>query len=370
MYASMKNCLSAYMAFKTGVRIAQGIYLDASNGKIDGCVGLFFTYGGKCPHIVAKAARTHEGKAVYGVEFENLLKIEKTGMNLEKRRTPEPLGLWYEEGTLVTLQSGLSGTLMKNVPGKLLFSPERADKIISAVTAWWRLLQESFGVKQVYLSEKAYGRHIKSPVALFLERFYVDKDETRFLTQRYLEKPFLVGKTLPFMVRHGDFCTANMIFEPSGVGVIDWEYPLRHELPLFDLFFFFSSLRFPYSGYRGESNHFRSFTEVFWGNAYINGAMRRSIREICALFQIHERIVPDLFLLSLIQIAHMKYDAFFKSLGIHESPGTDTSPWGHKKISGRAMLKRLEKNVPFSYIRKGVCETVRFAIRNGLPEFT
>lgn len=356
---------------KFDIKSEKVIYLDASHGKIDGCVCLFFGCGGDdYPLVVAKGARTAEGKGIYAVEFDNLLKMEKSGMNSGRRTTPEPLVLWHENGTQVTLQSALPGPLLKNIPGNILFSPKRVEQSIATVTGWWQNFQESFGVKWITLSDDAYFSNVLLSVKLFLKRFLLDRQEKGFLTHRYLEQNILMGERLPFMMQHGDFGTANIVMQPEGIGVIDWEYPLKHKLPLFDLFFFFSTLRFPYSGYRGESNHFRSFKEVFWGKSYINDAIRRSIMDICSIFQISERIVPDLFLLSLIQIVNMKYDAFLKSLGIHEDLELDAPSSGNPKKTGRELVQGLEKNVPFSCIKKGVCENVRFLIRNGFPALT
>lgn len=372
MFQFMKKCIISYLRsqHRFEVKSEKVVYLDASSGKVDGCVCLFFGGEEDYPLVVAKGARTTEGKAVYAIEFDNLLKMQKIGMNSRRPTTPKPLGLWHEEGTLVTLQSALPGPLMKNVPGNILFSPERVERSIAGVASWWRNFQESFGVKWINLSKDAYFLNVLLSVKLFLKRFQVDSEEIRFLNHRYLEQNTLFGEALPFMIRHGDFCTANILLQPEGIGVIDWEFPLKHQLPLFDLFFFFSSLRFPYSGYRRESNHFRSFTEIFWGGSHINDAIRRCISEMCTVFQIPERIVSDLFLLSLIQIANLKYDAFMKANGIHENIDMEAPLSGDRKESGREVIQGLEKDVPFSCIRKGVCQNVRFVIQNGFPALT
>jgi hypothetical protein len=372
MFESIKKYVHSYMAQqgKFEIELEKIIYLDASYGKVDGCVCLFFGCDGDYPRVVAKGARTTEGKGIYAVEFDNLLKMEKAGLNSRRRTTPEPLGLWHEEGTLVTLQSALPGPLLKNIPGDVHFSAKRVHQSIAAVTAWWQTFQETFGVKWISLSEDAYFSNVLLSVMLFLKRFLLDGREKRFLTHRYLKQNALIGETLPFMMRHGDFCTANTVLQPDGIGVIDWEYPLKHQLPLFDLFFFFSTLRFPYSGYRGESSHFRSFKAVFWGNAYINDAIRRSIRDMCSIFRIPEGVVPDLFLLTLIQIANMKYDALMKAMGIHGDLHMEGSLPENRQEFRWENIQGMKKDVPFSFDKHGICENVRFLIRNGFPNLT
>ena len=78
------------------------------------------------------------------------------------------------------------------------------------------------------------------PIARFRRRFLLEPDEGDFLSRRYEREKPLEGVELPLMMRHGDFCTANLVLQDSGVGVFDWEFPLRHRLPLFDLFYFFA----------------------------------------------------------------------------------------------------------------------------------
>ena len=98
-----------------------------------------------------------------------------------------------------------------------------------------------------------------------LQRYRTNAEEVHFLIQNYIEKQPLIGMPLPYMVKHADFCTANMTLQKDGIGVFDWEFKLQHELPLFDFFFFFSSTRFPFTGPKSESSHYESFKQVFWG---------------------------------------------------------------------------------------------------------
>ncbi len=198
----------------------------------------------------------------------------------------------------------------------------------------------------------------------------MDRDEILFLTRRYLEKRPLLGIELPFMVRHCDFGPANIVYGPEGIGVFDWEFPLDHHLPLFDLFFFFSSLRFPFKGYRGESSYFESFISVFWGHNYLNEAMRECIKQMCAVFEIPRECVQDLFLLSLIQEANMKYQALIKGHGINEDSPIGTQMSEEKKSLLWHSLWIRKKDNPFAFIRDGVFENIRFIVRNGLPNLT
>ena len=214
-----------------------------------------------------------------------------------------------------------------------------------------------------------YHKEILTPLKRFQQRYLLEQDEIDFLNRRYLVEKPLLGVELPFMVRHADFCTANMSLHPRGIGVFDWEFALDHHLPLFDLFFFFSSVRFPFSGCKGESSHFKSFIDVFWGNNYFNKAMQESIQQACASFEIPPETLPDLFLPSLIQVANMKYDGLMESHGLHEEPDVGNGISREEKRLRWKSFDMPEKNNPFAFIRKGVFENIRFIVRHGLPDF-
>jgi hypothetical protein len=161
------------------------------------------------------------------------------------------------------------------------------------------------------------------------------------------------------MVRHGDFCAANMVLGERGLGVFDWEFPLVHGTPLFDLFFFFSSVRFPHDRFRGESGHYESFVSVFWDESYFNDAMRATLARACEQFRVPRETVADLFVLSLIQVANMKYEGLLEAHGF--AGGDERARW--------SSFTNPDKDAPFARIRGGVFENLRSVVRRGLPRF-
>jgi len=350
---------------RESIDLSRVVALDDSQGPRQGCLLLLFDGESDAPGLIAKgwplaAARMRGGKSIYEIEFENLQALQRIGMNEAAANTPDPLGLWRDGDLLVTLQSGLPGQLLKNVPGRTLFGADALDATLSAVFDWWEQLQRLFGVQRVRVTEGFYETRILRPVDDFRQRFSLERDEVDFLQRRFLDERRLAGLELPLMAQHGDFCPANMVRQGGRVAVFDWEFPLRHRLPLFDLFHFFGSVRFPFGGPRGESTHFASFIELFWGEGYFQRALRKRLRAVCAAHGVPSQGVADLFLLALIRIANLKYEALVE---IHGTPEvTDEKPaW--EAAGGTA------KDVPFAHIRDGVFENLRHVVRVGLPPF-
>lgn len=369
MYSRVRRCVESYLAEqgRRDVRTDRVFYLDVTNREVDGYCYLFFAGEEPGPALVAKAAEGHAGRAVFEIEYENLRKLEGIGMNAEHRRTPEPLGRWDDDGTLVTLQSALPGALMKNVPGKALFSQSTAGATIGRVVDWWKHLQQLLGVQRHRVSEELYEHHVLEPIRLFERRYVETAEESELLDRRYRRERSLLGAELPFMVRHGDFCTANMALHGDRLGVFDWEFPLEHQIPLFDLFYFFSSTRFPHAGRRGESGHFESFASVFWEDHHLNRTMRRCIVELCEAFRIPQEAVADLLVLSLVQVANMKYEGLLAAHGAEETDGTELVSSDVK----RDRWKRFEEpdiDLPLACIQDGAFRNLALVAQRGLPD--
>jgi hypothetical protein len=350
-----------------GVRTDRVVAFDASNGLIDGLCYLFFCDDEQSPAIVAKAARTPAGKAIFEVEYENLEALQARGMNASRHTVPDPLGKWYEDDTLVTLQSALPGVLMMNVPGSSLFSPTVVDINLDRVVDWWVHFQNCFGVRRVTLAGDTHDEMVIAPIHLFRRRYLLDGDEESFLTRRFERERVLDGVELPFMARHGDFCVANMVMdEDGGIGVFDWEFRLQHQVPLFDLFFFFASVRFPYTGPMGESSHFKSFVSVYWEDNFYRTAVQKRLRHVCTTFDLPHETLADLLVLSLIQAANMKYDGLLESHGMVEPE--DSGATNEEKRARWRRFDHPDLDAPFACIQGGIFENLRLLVRRGLPE--
>ena len=344
------------------------VSLDATKGAIDGYTFLVFDPSGVAPELIAKAARTAAGRQIYRVEYANLERLEKIGMNADRPRTPRPLALRDDDDGLITLQSALGGTLMKNLPGAELFSADRARETLRTVVDWWLVLQERFGVERVRLDASRHVEEVEQPVRRFLARYLVGQDERRLL-DRYLHASPLLDAELPWLVRHGDFCTANMQLADDGIGVFDWEFPLRRELPLFDLFYFVSSVRFPYGGYRGESSHLESFEAVFWGESYFAEAVRDELRRVAAELELEPERLADLLVLSLVQVAEMKYLSLMEAAGASVDADPSESASDADKRDRWASFARPDRDVPFACIRDGRFVNLQRIAERGLPRF-
>jgi hypothetical protein len=351
---------------RSDVRMDRVVCLDVTNRLIDGTCYLLGD-ADRFPQVVAKVARTPQGQAVFETEFETLRDLQRIGMNESRQTTPEPLDLHREGDTLITLQSALPGTLMKNMPGSSLFSVSRADESIALVTTWWGEFQRRFGQKRLVVTEERYESEVLAHVRRFKNRFLLGTEERELLSRRFERERPLLGTELPFMARHGDFCTANMVLQDAGVGVFDWEFRLSHQTPLFDLLFFFSSVRYPYAGYRGESGHFDSFVEVYWGDSYFSRAAHKALLLACSTFGVPVDTLPDLLLLSLLQVANMKYDAFVAShrSGFHDL--TDEEASEDEKARRFDSFRDADKDAPFACIRQGRLMSLEVFCERGFP---
>ncbi len=357
------------------VDIRRSVFLDDSTRGTQCCILLIFRETSRIPVLVAKAAPTdlawaRAGKAVYRIEFENLLELERMELNVGGRTTPEPAGMWIEDGILVTLQSALPGRLLKNVAGRSLFSATNAAGTIDRVLQWWLRFQRAFRLQRQVITEEIYRGELLSQLSRFKQRFVTTAAELRLLDDMFLENRRLLGAELPQTVRHGDFCTANIMLQGEQIGVFDWEFPLRHQLPLFDLFSFFASLRFPFAGFCGESSHFDSFLEVYWGGSHVNRIFRETLHRVCADFEIPQELVGDLLLVSLIQIANLKYERLLEMQGIGTEPAADREATDAEKRARWQSLGAPARDDPFACIRDGVCENIRHIAKVGLPDLS
>ncbi len=345
------------------------VCLEGSDGLIDGCCCLVFDRVNSFPTIVVKAARSDYGKSVYKIDFENLLLLEKKGMNKYRCLTPSPLVQWDIEDVYITLQTAIPGQLMKNIRGAEFFSPDNISHSIEMIMAWCSQLQHRFGVKSQSISGDIYEHEVLTSLKKFRNRFILSNQERIFLNTVFEKDCPLLNIELPFMVRHSDFCTANMVIQTDGIGVFDWEYPLQHQLPLLDLLFFFSSVRFPYTGLRGESTYHDSFLNVYWEKNYFNDVLVGCLRNYCETFSIDWDIVPYLFLIFLIQIANRKFENFLKTNGTEETLNLESKVADEEKREIWKTFQNPDKNVPFACIKNGVSKNIEAITKKGFPKF-
>ena len=369
MFGIVKQRVEGYLREHAlpGVTSDRVVTFDVTNRKIDGTCYLFFDADGRAPALVAKAARTEPGRAVFEIEHQNLTTLAARGMNAGRPRVPTALACWRERETVITLQSALAGRLMKNVPGTELFSPAAVEAGIARVMDWWLHLQDRLGLERVQLVGETYEQHVARPARQFQRRFLLDDEEQAFLQRWCAGDNALCSAELPLMAGHGDFCAANMVLLDEGLGVFDWEFPLRHEMPLFDLFFFFSSVRFPFVGRRGESSHFDSFKHVFWSESYFRTALCATLDDVCRRFVIPRDTLGDLLVLSAIRVANMKYEGLLTSHGLQDLAG-DTVNDQHKRERWRA-FDNPDKDAPFACI-PAFASRIAFVASSSGPGFS
>lgn len=344
------------------------VSLDATRGAVDGSCFLLLGADGT-PRFVAKAAQTPAGAAIFRREHETLCRLEAGGLNARGAGAPRPLGIREEAGLLVTVQSALHGRLLKNEPGTALFAGRHLQATLEALEAWYERFLRCLEADSRALDDAVYERDVAGEVHRFLARFRAPDADRRLLCERFLEARPLLERPLPLVARHGDFCTANMVLQPHGLGVFDWEFDLTPRTPLFDIFFFLSSTRFPYGGFRGESRHFDSFVEVWWGDSALSLSAKRFVRRIGERCDVGAEALGDLFLLSLVQVANMKFEALVEAAGRLHQPIARGAEDDAGRAAHWASLPRADKDVPFACIREGRLHNLAAVVERGLPLF-
>ncbi len=121
-------------------------------------------------------------------------------------------------------------------------------------------------------------------------------------------------------------------------------------------------------GLRGESSHFESFLEVYWGSSHLNRIFRESLHRVCMEFEIPNELVGDLLVLSLIQIANLKYERLLEMHRIEEEPGTGHEVCDADKRLRWESLGGPAADVPFASIRDGALRNLRTIAERGLPD--
>ncbi len=347
------------------IRADRVICIDDTQFPRRGALCLVFLNDEREPGLVIKAGplaalRRRGAKSLYEIEIDNLERLRERAINRDLPAAPEPIGFWEEGGWAVAAQTGLPGSLMKNVSGRALFRGVARERTFDRVLSWWGHFQRSFGVERRRIDEPLYNQIVRAPLTEFLRHFRTDPDERESLNRRFGVERGLMGLELPFMVRHGDFCPANVVLHGDSIALFDWEFPIEPQFPLFDLFHFFSACRYPHRGLRGESSHFESFREVYWGDGDFGRSVGARLSAVCADYGVPRQALGDLFLLSLVEIANLKYDGLME---IRETIPADTgaAPVTWESAGGT------DKNAPFFCVTGSVVQTVRQVVRRGLP---
>ena len=348
------------VAAEAGRRADSCLVLDANRGAVDGAILLLLRRGQLV--AVGKLGLSEVSREIYGTEVETLRALVAAGLNRVWPRVPEILAELPSPGALITLQTPVPGQPLRTIPAARLFAPGAMERTFADVLDWWHAFQECSPAVRVTLDDPAYRRLVLEPLDLLCRSCRLRPDLERFLRQRLEEGGRLRGADLPLMATHGDFCPANMSYGPGGICVFDWEYSLDRKLPLFDLFFFFSSTRYPFANRRGESDHLSSFRQVFWGNGALPRAARRHLRHAAAASGIAGGHLPDLFLLALIESANRKVAA------VVENARVERAAW-ESAWSSRALHDLVGVDVPLGGFRGGEPEALRTLFEQGDPVF-
>jgi len=363
MIEIVHECLASILAERGGPKYEPGrtLLINSTHGVIDGCCYLVFGRGTAAPEYIVKSARTTAGQEIFRIDYENLQRLQREGINTERVCTPEPIGLWERGGLLLTAQSALPGKLLANLPPDRVFAAETIGRTLDGVFEWWRRFHRVMGVRRGPVTADLYEREVLGPVSRYRARFLLVPEEEKLLERRLVLERRLLDRELPLMVLHGDFVAANMMLASGGIGVFDWEFPLDHQLPLFDLFVFFGSFRFPRTD-GGEDSHYSRFQSIYWGREGVSAVVQDRIRSVCDEFDLPRDLLGDLFLLALVRQANMKYEAMLTANALSED-------FGETKDDRWRLLQYPEMNTPLAYIHDGAYENVRHVADRGLPAF-
>jgi len=205
--------------------------------------------------VKEQASGAESGRATLQ-EFENLRKA-RTLLGLALGRSvPEPLLALPERGILVTSKvPGVPFTvILKKYANRLAgpFCTSTLTETARRVGSWLRRFQEATDAEPFPYSTVSYLSELEGRLSRFREKGFESSMTEEILRQASLQSAPLNGRLIPAAARHGDFIAQNILIEPDGIAVVDFEGFSEREAAYDDLGMFLGYMlvleaRAPYS---------------------------------------------------------------------------------------------------------------------------
>ena len=268
---------------------------------------LVFEQGGKEPLLVLKVARHPTRRA--SLEHEHLALLALWDETRFNTGIPRPLGLFTLDGAQVLIESCLPGISLSVLLRRRLHNrlPAVREDLKHAL-AWLQQLQiatgserEPFPAKMVVELSLVRLRNAGLPVPFTKNLSAMAEDWEWF--------------DVPWVGRHGDYWPGNLfVGENWGVGVIDWEGYISHELPFYDLFSFVTTYALALPWQRGRRINWKArFTRAFLDDTRLATELLSCLNHHLDALSLPRQCIPFFFALFLLEKAQLDPEGNQKS---------------------------------------------------------
>jgi hypothetical protein len=325
------------------------LWFNLSDAALEYHSALIFTGDEPEPQFVLRVASGSTALKSMHMELKNLRFLSHVVR--EERKNTIPRLLHFEK------KGGLGIMLLKAVAGKPLKNEERGPYgsmvrlRMEQISQWLKDFYCETGIEGRIFDKELFQAYVENPVRKFRKFFELTEREKELIERVTGFFQSSVGEPLPFVFKHGDLATSNILVDGSKLkGILDWELPLRRWFPLFDQFYLCASLRYCYYSNHGDRTQFESFQRTYFESNEFSIKVELFLKDTCEWFSIPGSLPFHLFVLSVMTVALWKKGAFLsrrpKESGLQESAGDG---------------EELEIDDPFCAVQGGRCLTFRYA---------
>jgi Ser/Thr protein kinase RdoA (MazF antagonist) len=313
---------------------------------------LVFEAGNESPRFVFKAARERRAREALEREQRVLDRLQANASEDLRETLPRLLAQSERDGTVVWLTTALAGARMKDLPPKQLFGPATVGPTLERITDWLASFHRASS--RACAAEPPVDRRglLEEPLAWY-EAWFRPTDRERKLVRESLQAlPDPGSEGFPISRSHGDFSTANLLWDRGRIGVIDFEFALEPCLPLQDLFYFLASLMSSTSPRDREQERRDYFEEVFYASGHLARAARQAILDLARALGVHIGLLEPLFVLAWVRFAVRSVELRLRELGLESLRDDTEALWSRLHAESGEFL-------PVARSGKGSCENVR-----------
>jgi len=162
--------------------------------------------------------------------------------------------------------------------------------------------------------------YVTRQIEKFQTIFLLSKDEQDYLKRILGIMKGLLYRKIDLFLSHGDFCRHNILASKNktgyNIGVIDWAFSKRANLPLHDFLFFLTTyfLQVRRKNY-GITGYIKAFEDTFFNENNYSDLVKQCLTEYCQELKIDLSLTKPFFTMFLIDKAISEYQ---KLLSISE----------------------------------------------------
>jgi hypothetical protein len=317
----------------------------------DGETGTLLVFTGReeerLSHVFKLAADPRRFPALKA-EFGNLTLLAASRGRIQTM-IPRALSLTHFDGLLVLAERALPGAPLKSLDAREFFLGRSREEFLQGVTDILVALGQAPGRGARAFGGDEIRRHFVEPALFFRDTFSLGDAETTMLDDYLQRVSALAGLRIPLVYSHGDFCPSNLLWESGKLSVIDWEIPLKLEVPMLDLFHFLQSCALSFTPERNARPYAERLASFFSAGGRFSPVTGDLIRATAEKLEIPDRVIPFLFVLYWLNEAIFRYRQWTGLL----SGRTGRAPAPEEVFSCWAEDER-RRGAPAAPIRKGI----------------